>query len=199
MKKIMFNDKYGLTKAVLDEKKSQTRRFVPEEILNHFHELLIIDKECEEAGLATSGFKSFNEYCLYAMQFQKQCYKIGEEVAIAQCYADIAYCLPKDLNLKSEKGWHNKMFVRAELMPHRIKITKVRIERLQDISYDECEKEGIKKDPYFGDYHIDTNNIHLYSSTTPRKAFASLINQLYGKGTWDSNPLVIVYDFILVK
>lgn len=26
MKKMMFNDKYGLTRAVLDEKKTQTRR-----------------------------------------------------------------------------------------------------------------------------------------------------------------------------
>ena len=27
----MFNDKYGLTKAVLDGRKTQTRRFVPKE------------------------------------------------------------------------------------------------------------------------------------------------------------------------
>lgn len=31
MKKIMFNDKYGLTKAVLEGRKTQTRRFIPKE------------------------------------------------------------------------------------------------------------------------------------------------------------------------
>lgn len=28
MKKIMFNDKYGLTQAVLDDRKTQTRRVI---------------------------------------------------------------------------------------------------------------------------------------------------------------------------
>lgn len=31
MKKIMFNDKYGLTKAVIEGRKTQTRRFIPKE------------------------------------------------------------------------------------------------------------------------------------------------------------------------
>lgn len=29
MKKIMFNDKYGLTKTVIEGRKTQTRRIVP--------------------------------------------------------------------------------------------------------------------------------------------------------------------------
>ena len=34
MKKIMFNDKYGLTKAVLEGKKTQTRRVISDKILD---------------------------------------------------------------------------------------------------------------------------------------------------------------------
>ena len=34
MKKIMFNDKYGLTQAVLDGRKTQTRRIVSRKILD---------------------------------------------------------------------------------------------------------------------------------------------------------------------
>lgn len=33
---------------------------------------------------------------------------------------------------------------------------------------------------------------------TPREAFASLIDRVSGKGTWDRNPFVFVYDFELV-
>lgn len=33
----------------------------------------------------------------------------------------------------------------------------------------------------------------------PREAYASLIDKVSGKGTWDSNPYVFVYDFELVK
>lgn len=34
MKKIMFNDRYGLTKAVLEGKKTQTRRVISDKILD---------------------------------------------------------------------------------------------------------------------------------------------------------------------
>ena len=34
---------------------------------------------------------------------------------------------------------------------------------------------------------------------TPREAFAHLIDEVSGKGTWDSNPWVWVYDFELFK
>lgn len=37
------------------------------------------------------------------------------------------------------------------------------------------------------------------SYDTPREAYESLINKVSGKGTWDSNPYVFVYDFELVN
>lgn len=36
MKKIMFNDKYGLTKAVLEGRKTQTRRIVNESLIDEY-------------------------------------------------------------------------------------------------------------------------------------------------------------------
>ena len=67
-------------------------------------------------------------------------YKVGEIVAVAQAYREVAH--PNDgflddrYEVKDEyaAGWTNKMFVRADLMPHHIRITNVRVERLQDIS-----------------------------------------------------------------
>ena len=35
MKKIMFNDKFGLTKAVLEGRKTQTRQIVPKRVLDN--------------------------------------------------------------------------------------------------------------------------------------------------------------------
>lgn len=34
--------------------------------------------------------------------------------------------------------------------------------------------------------------------STPREAFAALIGKVSGKGTWENNPLVWVYEFELV-
>ena len=99
------------------------------------------------------------------------------------------------------KGYANKMFVRAEKMPHAIRITNIRIERLQDISEKDCMKEGIWRDDNVGLegttywYHGLVNS----SFRTPQEAYASLIDSISGKGIWASNPYVFVYDFVLIN
>ena len=126
-------------------------------------------------------------------------YKVGEIVAIAQRYADIniepfPFC---------EAGWRNKMRVKADLMPHQIKITNVRIQHLQDISEDDCLAEGVYKgqcgsiDTHLMDAYYYRGNIQPYC--TPREAYAALIDKVSGKGTWEHNPWVFVYEFELVK
>ena len=94
-------------------------------------------------------------------------------------------------------GWDNKMFVRADLMPHQIRITDVRVERLQDISDEDCIKEGVHEATrVFPWYWIDGFNVTFNES---RAAFAHLINKVSGKDVWSQNPYVFVYDFELVK
>ena len=196
MKKIMFNDKYGLTQAVLVGRKTQTRRiaYMPNGFITFDDEDFQLKKLDNGQTLLT----------LCNNSFKTARYKIGEEVAIAQKYADLAYdgeffrLLGKVI---FEKGCHNKMFVRADLMPHRIRITNIRVERLQDISEDDCLKEGIWREDNVGLegttywYHGLANS----SFRTPQEAYASLIDRISGKGIWASNPYVFVYDFVLIN
>lgn len=131
-------------------------------------------------------------------------YKVGETVAIAQSYADITPQVDwvKCMTRKEEIGWNNKMFVRAEDMPHHIRITKIRIERLQDIkSEDDCLKEGIWRADNVGLEGVTYWYTGLTNSSyrTAREAYASLIDRISGKGTWASNPYVFVYEFELIK
>ena len=180
MKKIMFNDKYGLTQAVLKGRKTQTRRI----LLPHAVQELRNGNDYQEVIRLYSG------------------YKVGEVVAVAQKYKDIALDMPVELaaELIKQPGWNNKMFVKANLMPHRIRITNIRIERLQDISDKDCMKEGIWRDDNVGLegttywYHGLANS----SFRTPQEAYASLIDRISGKGTWVNNPYVFVYDFELI-
>lgn len=85
-------------------------------------------------------------------------------------------------------------------MPHAIRITNIRIERLQDISEADSLKEGILRGYDVGLdrttywYHGLANS----SFRTPQEAYASLIDRISGKGTWESNPYVFVYDFELI-
>lgn len=88
-------------------------------------------------------------------------------------------------------------------MPHQIRITAVRVERLQDISDEDCLKEGISPMIVGCEYYvftlIDTEKGRFLDYKTPREAYAALIDKVSGKGTWESNPYVFVYDFELIK
>ena len=85
----------------------------------------------------------------------------------------------------------------------QIKITNIRCERLQDISTDDCMKEGIDccHMPWFHDvYSYDATNDSKRKKwwyRTPIEAYKMLSCKLHLH--WDSNPLVFVYDFKLVK
>lgn len=194
MKKIMFNDKYGLTQAVLDGRKTQTRRIA-------YMPFMAFDDEDFQLKKLDNG-QALLTLCNNSLKTAR--YKIGEEVAIAQKYADLAYdgeffrLLGKVI---FEKGCHNKMFVNADFMPHRIRITNIRVERLQDISEEDCIAEGVWRDDNVGLegttywYHGLVNS----SFRTAKEAYASLIDRISGKGTWESKPWVFVYDFELIK
>lgn len=191
MKKIMFNDKYGLTQAVLEGRKTQTRRIVYTQ--NGF---VVFGGEDFQLKKLDNGLALLT---LCNNRFKTSLYKIGEEVAIAQRYSDIADTLGQ--KLWQLPCWRNKMFVKADFMPHRIRITNIRVERLQDISEEDCMAEGIWRDDNVGLegttywYHGLANS----SLRTAKEAYASLIDKICGKGTWESNPWVFVYDFELVK
>ena len=203
MKKIMFNDRFGLTQAVLDGRKTMTRRIIGnvEKIDSHFN----IDDR-----LIGDVF----EVSQYAGTV-KSTYRIGEEVAVAQSYKDCWDIYQQRWEAKNDtsdwhtpdailgdqvdtvKGWTNKMFVRADLMPHRIRITNIKAERLQDISEEDAMREGIKKMEEGMPYRFDENGkIHL--SADPRMLFADLIDRISGRGTWQRNPWVFAYEFELV-
>lgn len=140
-----------------------------------------------------------------------------EVVAVAQSYHSLnksGYVAPEWLDHYCEDsvGYENKMFVRADLMPHQIRITNVRVERLQDISDEDVYKEGFEKETSnngCGNYahHWEAMLVYYDSlgrtreirSRYPREAFAALIDKVSGKGTWQSNPWVFVYEFELVK
>lgn len=97
--------------------------------------------------------------------------------------------------------WKNKLFMPQWAARYFIEITEIRAERLQDITEEDCIKEGIEsftKDNQLYKFGLDGWDWSKMPRT-PREAYAALINKISGKGTWESNPFVWVYDFKLVK
>lgn len=199
MKKIMFNDKYLLTESVLKGIKTQTRRIIKikPEVLRKFQD------EYYTASLDfLEGLDLIQAYFLNNPQ--KIPYKVGEVVAVAQAYNDFYDDGYNPTIFPNGAGWTNKMFVKPELMPNRIQMKGWRIEQLQDISDEDCLKEGIIKDMrYFFRENVKQTTgdtlVFCCNYDTPREAYADLIDNISGKGTWDSNPYVFAYDFCLNK
>lgn len=226
MKKIMFNDKYSLTQAVLDGRKTMTRRII----------------KCPRTfkGEWVAGFNIHRRHsdkkivgwpCMYDADEREfdmgeilSKYKVGEVLAIAQSYESLGMNPEIALNdrdgigfytkTKFAPGWKNKMFVRADLMPHHIRITNIKIERLQDISDEDCLAEGVVKVTHTVPTKAPQCLISYYpclslkeaadkvgwgiTYSTPQLAFAALIDKVSGRDTWESNPYVFAYEFELI-
>ena len=250
MKKIMFDDHYGLERAVLEGRKTMTRRIVPEKLQATFDAcskgVLVIPLDCIPDDVSVEEFaEQWSKYRGQglvvpvkdepniqfidgpAMVMEHSRFQKGELVAIAQAYKDLP--LPKGLRVSKKvrlssghrayefqdfeesSGWNNKMFVRADLMPHGIRITDIKVERLQDISVDDILKEGVfqspfgycvegiyhKQEPYYKD--AEGNDFKYEVFARAEDAFAALIEKISGKGIWEKNPWVFAYTFEHVK
>lgn len=195
MKRISFKDSGGLnlTQAVLYGRKTMTRRAVIEQV--------------ERDAMVYAEGKSEFTRVKFEYVLKHSPYKVGEIVAIQQAYKDTFKEFFGEVDFTKNKlrgtaGWTNKMFVKAELMPHHIRITDVKVERLQDISDEDCMREGVlpiwdnETEPRKIDCYDFTGSDYVYK--TARTAFSCLIDKVSGRGTWDSNPLVWCYSFELV-
>ena len=223
MKKEFFNNNFGLTEAVLTGKKTMMRSICKYDRPNENYEIVFPvfePEEYDDDGNITSKLdRAFGwrdkEGNFTGWNIPK--YRIGEVVAVAQSYK-VLYNDPLSMigsNLKYSKGWDNKMFVRADIMPHKIQITDISIQKLQCISDEDCLKEGVIKNIHkiptkAPQYIINYYPCEHYKESakkvgwgrvynTPREAFAALIDKVSGKGTWERNPYVFVYEFKLIK
>lgn len=204
MKKIMFNDRYNLEWMVLKGKKTQTRR--------------VLHRRAQNFA------ESFGESHPEAVIKKYARFQVGEEIAIAQPYKNLieqGYLCRESDGWVSEKyctspGYRNKMFVKAEYMPHRIRITGIKVERLQDISDEDCMAEGVVESPISVE-NMETHEVGnmayvevkkgkdgsaetiMRVCTSARLAYKALIKAINGEDVWIRNPYVFAYTFKLIK
>lgn len=202
MKKIPFSDRYGLTQAVIDLIKTNTRRAERSlDVLPLYYNPLITEFLFEYKDGIVIGRRFFKGSHVETYHLKPR-YKVGEVVAVSQRYKDAINPLDwvNTKIYKNSPGWTNKMFVCADLMPHCIRITDIKVERLQDISEEDCMKEGLlagEQEPRIYGFRLPKGTV--LSFLTPRAAFAALIDRISGRGTWGRNPWVYAYSFELVK
>ena len=209
----MFKDRFGLTEAVLSGRKTMTRRIIGQYIERDWnrrgvvqlpvggfeHDVLFMDVRQILPDAGRSDYSAPKKY--------QPKYERGGIIAVAQSYHELnkrGFIAPEwcEHSCEDSAGYENKMFVRADLMPHRIRITDIQLQRLNNISDEDCMREGITK----GDFKDFPQQMYFpYKGCkdtevmwTPQGAFSILIDKICGKGTWDSNPWVYAYTFELL-
>lgn len=202
MKKIMFNNTYGLTQAVKQGYKTMTRR--------------VLNLTEEDAAWLDHTFDW--DLCESVILERYAQYQVGEIVAVAEPYKDIigdrvffvSYETGVSVHrsiMEREKGWSNKLYVASEFMPSRIRFTERRIERLKSISATDCLQEGVMLEPQSGLYYVPNLNIKRRAKqgdeptlfSHPAYAYHHLCKKLRIVLDNSANPWAITYTFELVK
>ena len=215
MQKIMFEHRrFGLEQAVIARLKENTRRRVrfPKGINDADVKSAVMG--IDQKGRVYFTFSVATDQGTEAVDVYPK-YQIGEKVAVAQAYKNDEVLTYNAYNEDGTKrtdgakrhkemlvseGYRNKLFVRADLMPHVIEITDIKAERLQDISNEDCLREGLlagEQEPKMYGFRLPKGTV--LSFMTPREAFAALIDRLNGRGTWERNEWQFAYTFKLIK
>ncbi|EGR1017311.1 hypothetical protein EFU61_01065 [Vibrio cholerae] len=91
----------------------------------------------------------------------------------------------------SESKWKPSIHMPRTASRLTLKVTDVRIERVQDITEEQAIKEGINKH-----HQIPAFKSPIGYHTSPAYAYEELWNSIYGN--WDENPYVWVIEFEVI-
>lgn len=196
MNRIYFNDAYYLTDAVLNGTKTMKRVLVPEfvfsfkNVVYENNDLIIYYTNGQIKNVAQSAISP---------------YKVGEQVFVIQPYKDLygdEILYPNTASWKREirkvSGWDNRAHAETKYMKHKIEILNVHIEKLQDISSEDCIKEGIIDLHTYVDRYAYIEDDKYVRFDSPIIAFSKFIDLISRNIKWKLNPYVFVYEFKLI-
>jgi hypothetical protein len=208
---IIFNAE--MVKAILDGRKTQTRRLVND---NHTKAIEFMggsneeNDEFEFVGLNYGKWGDDSnehgpEWLVSCTEYPEEGVlpigqllgAIGDRLWVRETFAQ-GLCTKSTLAYKAthkpedlEEGWFEQIKWTPSIhMPRRasrinLEITNVRVERLKDISEEDALAEGCKA-------------VDMYELTAKDK-FSSLWSSIYGEQSWQSNPWVWVVEFKRVE
>ena len=208
IKPILFNTE--MVRAILDGRKSCTRRLVkPQPDGKHTFPLGFVTDSTEKKEVGCFGF-GINEYG-GSIQYAKPQYQPGDILYVRETWCALpvneaghmrghsVYYYKADGDLRPE-GWRGKwkpsIHMPKEAARIWLRVTDVRVERLQDVTEDGAKAEGaIDNRGFIHSPENEYDRIH-----TAREHFIKIWNGTIKKSDldrygWDANPWVWVIEF----
>lgn len=201
VKPILFNTE--MVRSILDGRKSCTRRIAkPQPDWNHTYPLGFVNDSTERKDVGSFGFGT-NELG-GSIQYAKPPYEPGDILHVRETWCALpvneaghmrghsVYYYKADGDLRPE-GWRGKwkpsIHMPKEAARIWLKVTDVRVERLQEIASEQIGREG-----------VEVEYPHVLNGEEKRYAFSTLWNSTIKKSDldrygWDANPWVWVVEF----
>ena len=145
---------------------------------------------------------------------QQLLYAPGDLLWVKETWREGEDGVPASIFFFADEPWHEGAGWRSSThMPRwasrlTLRVTGVHVQRLQDISEDDCFREGVDAFKYVDD---DDGEMDYYSAREPEErfkdehcvtrkdAFAALWQSTHGPGSWDANPWVAAISFEVIK
>lgn len=218
IKPILFNKQISteMVRAILDGRKSCTRRLVkPQPDEKHTFPLGFVTDSTEKKEVGCFGF-GINEYG-GSIQYAKPPYQPGDILYVRETWCALPvneaghmrghsiyyYRADGDLRPEGWRGkWRQSIHMPKEAARIWLKVTDVRVERLQDITPKGAESEGVGNlfydDIGYGEKNYGTEVDTEYGIA--KEQFAWLWESTIKKSDldrygWDANPWVWVIEF----
>lgn len=198
VKPILFNTE--MVRAILDRRKSCTRRLVkPQPDEKHTYPLGFVTDSTEKKEVGCFGF-GIDEYG-GSVQYAKPPYQPGDTLYVRETFIQAAahiFWYKADDNSWISEGLHWKPSIHMPKEAARIwlKVTDVRVERLQDITVDGCHREGINIETSAVTDGETLNRKHDFSLEKFETLWDSTIkNSDLDRYGWNANPWVWVIEF----
>lgn len=198
---IIFNAE--MVRAILDERKTQTRRIVKNVMPDNGiwlkkptktrsgttthvldapkHNLCPLGKIGDHLWVR----ETFNGFWLNNSEIQE--IKDGVSSALELC----SYKADYPDGSKSVEGWTPSIHMPRWASRITLEITNIQVEKLQDISKQDAISEGAPQ----GHYSIDIISKRFGFPDFSRSWFAQIWMDIYGEDSWSSNPWVWVIEF----
>lgn len=196
IKPILFNTE--MVQAILDGRKTCTRRVIkPQPDEKHTYTLGFVTDSTEKKEVGCFGFAA-NEYG-GSIQYVKPPYRYapGDILYVRETWCDDrqfthASTPGRYFYKASESGnfkWKPSIHMPKEAARIWLKVTDVRVERLQEIKSEQIGKEG-----------VEVEYPHVLNGEEKRYAFSALWNSTVKKSDldrygWNANPYVWIIEF----
>lgn len=167
MKGICFTEE--MFNSVIKGNKTQTRRLIKPRLINRYNigDIIYLKEPYVDDYINGAMFYKYDKDDLHKLKIMG--------------YEKDSY---------KRKFWHNKLFMPECYARYFIEIINIRRERLQEISDEDCFAEGVQD--IIGTYYYRTASEYF---NVQKNTYKSLIDKINGKGTWNSNPEIWVYEF----